>query len=161
MCVYGLKTVQRCAIKNRRVCGPTAGFDGIIYEAWDHQRRTWGIALSFPADHLSRWRGNDIKLVLISHLVESHMLGLPTFIFSDKWMLEMEPLSLALMGFLMGQNTGWIQTCPSHMTTSWSFPSAFQDFKLSCFSSFYSGAGSLPDQPLPAWWQLLDGGGGL
>lgn len=45
-------------------------------KAGDHQRRTWWIALSFPAEHLSWWTGDDIKLVLISHLVESHTLKL-------------------------------------------------------------------------------------
>lgn len=58
-------------------------------KAGDHQRRTWWIALSFPAEHLSWWTGDDIKLVLISHLVESHTLKLLSVYFQlGKWKLS-------------------------------------------------------------------------
>lgn len=57
-------------------------------KAGDHQRRTWWIALSFPAEHLSWWTGDDIKLVLISHLVESHTLKLRSVFQLGKWKLS-------------------------------------------------------------------------
>lgn len=144
MCVYGSRAVRWCAVKNGKVRGATAGDDGIIYEGWDHQRRTWWIALSFPADHLSWWRGNDIKLVLISHLVESQF-----FLTTESLKAT---LSSAPMCFLRGRDAGRIQTCISHL-------SSIYDVLL--FLSFDSGAGPLSDQPVPARWQLPDGGGGL
>lgn len=72
-------------------------------KAGDHQRRTWWIALSFPPEHLSWWTGDDIKLVLISHLVESHPLKLRFF----SW----ESGSFPLVIHEWGPNLCWPHIC--------------------------------------------------